>query len=87
MPVAYKIVIFMRTLCFTSGSTNIQVDTIRLHLFKVADKLIRTGLRLLLKLSSYHVHLELFYQVLGNIQQLYWQMKWPEFKIGFLFKD
>ena len=49
-----------------------QVDTIRLRLFKVAGKLIRTGRRLLLKLSSHHVHQELFYQVLGNIQQLCW---------------
>lgn len=69
---AYNIVNFMRTLCFTQGSANMQVDTIRLKLFKVAGKLIRTGRRLLLKLSSYHVHQGLFYQVLGNIQQLCW---------------
>lgn len=69
---AYNIVNFMRTLCFTQGSANMQVDTIRLKLFKVAGKLVRTGRRLLLKLSSYHVHQGLFYQVLGNIQQLCW---------------
>ena len=69
---AYNIVNFMRTLCFTSGAASMQVDTIRLRLFKVASKLVRTGRRLLLKLSSYHVHQELFYQVLGNIQQLCW---------------
>ena len=69
---AYNIVNFMRTLCFKSGSASMQVDTIRLKLFKVAGKLVRTGRRLLLKLSSYHVHQGLFYQVLGNIQQLCW---------------
>ena len=69
---AYNIVNFMRTLCFTSGAASMQVDTIRLRLFKVAGKLVRTGRRLLLKLSSHHVHQELFYQVLGNIQQLCW---------------
>ena len=69
---AYNIVNFMRTLCFTSGSASMQVDTIRLRLLKVAGKLVRTGRRLLLKLSSHHVHQELFYQVLGNIQQLCW---------------
>lgn len=69
---AYNIVTFMRTLCFTNGSAIMQVDTIRLRLFKFAGKLIRTGRRLLLKLSSYHVYQELFYQVLGNIQQLCW---------------
>ena len=58
---AYNIVNFMRTLCFTNGSASMQVDTIRLRLFKVAGKLIRTGRRLLLKLSSYHVYQELFY--------------------------
>ena len=69
---AYNIVNFMRTLCFTKASAGMQVDTIRLRLFKVAGKLVRTGRRLLLKLSSYHVYQELFYQVLGNIQQLCW---------------
>ena len=53
---AYNIVNFMRTLCFTLGSTSMQVDTIRLKLFKVVVKLVRTGRILLLKLSSYHVH-------------------------------
>ena len=69
---AYNIVNFMRTLCFTPGTTHMQVSTIRLKLFKVAGKLVRTGRRLLLKFSSHHVHQDLFYQVLGRIQQLSW---------------
>lgn len=69
---AYNVANFMRTLCFTPGSASMQVDTIRLKLFKVAGKLVRTGRRLLLNLSYYHVYQDLFYQVLGNIQQLFW---------------
>lgn len=58
----------MRTLCFTHGSIRMQVDIIQLKLFQFADKLVRTGCRLLLKLSSYHLHRGLFYQVFGDIR-------------------
>ncbi|WP_212741318.1 transposase, partial [Enterococcus songbeiensis] len=49
-----------------------QVDTLRLRLFKVAGKLIRSGRKLFLKTSSSHVYQNLFYYLLEKIQQLCW---------------
>nr|WP_258956685.1 transposase [Enterococcus malodoratus] len=46
----------------------------RLRLFKVAGKLVRSGRRLLLRMSSSHVYQDLFYQLLDKIQQLSWQV-------------
>ena len=65
---AYNIVNFMRTLCFTKKTKGFQVSTIRLFLFKVAGKLVHSGRKTFLKLSSYHVYQELFYKILWNIQ-------------------
>ncbi|SIO31944.1 Transposase DDE domain group 1 [Carnobacterium alterfunditum] len=70
---AYNIVNFMRTLCFTKETKGFQVSTIRLLLFKVAGKLVHSGRKTFLKLSSYHVYYELFHKILRNIQHFKWQ--------------
>ena len=49
---AYNIVNFMRTLCFTNETKGYQVSTIRLFLFKIAGKIVHSGRRQYLKLSS-----------------------------------
>lgn len=67
---AYNIVNFMRTLCFTNETKGYQVSTIRLFLFKIAGKIVHSGRRQYLKLSSYHVYQKLFYRILQNIQVL-----------------
>lgn len=67
---AYNLVNFMRTLCFTTETKGYQVSTIRLFLFKIAGKMVHSGRRKYLKLSSYHVYQKLFYHILQNIQVL-----------------
>lgn len=42
--------------------------TIRLFLFKIAGKMVHSGRRDYLKLSSFHVYQKLFYRILQNIQ-------------------
>ncbi len=69
---AYNIVNFMRTLFLSAKEATLQIDTLRLHLFKVAGKLVRSSRRLLLKLSTTHVFQDSFYQLLEKIQQLCW---------------
>ncbi|MFL2134697.1 hypothetical protein [Desemzia sp. FAM 24101] len=46
----------MQTLCFINETKGYQVSTIRLFLFKVAGKIVHSGRRNYLKLSSYHVY-------------------------------
>lgn len=70
---AYNIVNFMRTLCFTKETKGFQVSTIRLFLFKVAGKLVHSGRKTFLKLSSSHVYQELFHKILWNIQHFKWE--------------
>ncbi|MFL2101617.1 transposase, partial [Desemzia sp. FAM 23989] len=53
-----------RTLCFTNETKGYQVSTIRLFLFKIAGKIVHSGRRQYLKLSSYHVYQKLFYRIL-----------------------
>jgi len=67
---AYNIVNILRTLCFTGKWRGLQIQTIRLRLFKVAGKLVRTARRLYLKLSSYHVFQRDFYAIHDRIQKL-----------------
>ena len=52
---AYNMVNFLRTICFDSNWRGIQVNTIRLRLFKVAGKLVTTARQMYLKLSRTHV--------------------------------
>jgi len=67
---AYNIINILRTLCFTGKWRRLQIQAIRLRLFKVAGKLVRTARRLYLKLSSYHVFQNNFYTILDHIQKL-----------------
>lgn len=68
--IAYNIINFMRTICFEKNWKNLQVNTIRLRLFKVAGKLVSTARRIYLKLSSSHVYQAEFYGVFRRIQRI-----------------
>lgn len=65
---AYNLVNFMKTICLPVKEAAFQVDTLRLRLFKVAGKLVRSGRKLFLKTSSSHVYQNLFYYLLEKIQ-------------------
>lgn len=67
---AYNVVNFLRTICFEPKSKGLQVNTIRLRLFKVAGKLVTTARRIYLKLSSSHVYQREFYAVFRQIQRI-----------------
>ena len=67
---AYNVVNFLRTICFETKSKGLQVNTIRLRLFKVAGKLVTTARRIYLKLSSSHVYQREFYAVFRQIQRI-----------------
>ena len=67
---AYNLVNFLRTLCFEPKSKGLQVNTIRLRLFKVAGKLVTTARQIYLKLSSSHVYQREFYAVFRQIQRI-----------------
>ena len=65
---AYNLVNFLRTICFDSKWRGIQVNTIRLRLFKVAGKLVTTARQMYLKLSSAHVYQRELYAVFRKTQ-------------------
>ncbi|MRJ48335.1 IS1380 family transposase [Fundicoccus ignavus] len=67
---AYNLVNFLCTLCFEPKSKGLQVNTIRLRLFKVAGKLVNTARKMYLKLSSSHVYQREFYAVFRQIQRI-----------------
>ena len=67
---AYNLVNFLRTLCFEPKSKGLQVNTIRLRLFKVAGKLVSTARQVYLKLSISHVYQREFYAVFRKIQRI-----------------
>ena len=67
---AYNLVNFLRTLCFEPKSKGLQVNTIRLRLFKVAGKLVNTARQMYLKLSISHVYQREFYAVFRKIQRI-----------------
>ena len=67
---AYNMVNFLRTICFDSNWRGIQVNTIRLRLFKVAGKLVTTARQMYLKLSSAHVYQRELYAVFRQIQRI-----------------
>ena len=50
----------------------LQIQTIRLRLFKIEGKLILTGRRMMLKLSTHHVYKDEFFHILRQIQSLFW---------------
>lgn len=53
---AHNLVNFMKTICLSKTEAVLQVDTLRLRLFKVVGKLVRSSRRLFLKLSFSHVY-------------------------------
>lgn len=67
---AYNIINFLRTACFDKKWKGLQINTIRLRLFKVAGKLVNTARQVYLKLSSSHVYQEEFYKVFRRIQRI-----------------
>lgn len=67
---AYNLINFMRTICFEKSWAGLQINTIRLRLFKVAGKLVNTARRVYLKLSSSHVYQAEFYAVFRRIQRI-----------------
>lgn len=67
---AYNVINFMRTICFEKSWKTLQIDTIRLRLFKVAGKLVNTARRIYMKLSSSHVYQTEFYDVFHRIQRI-----------------
>src|SRR5699024_12790476 len=67
---AYNLFNFVKTCCFDKYWRELQVNTIRLRLFKVADKLVRTERRMYLKLSDSHVYQTEFYHVFRRIQRI-----------------
>ena len=67
---AYNVINFMRTICFEKSWKTLQIDTIRLRLFKVAGKLVSTARKIYLKLSSSHVYQTEFYDVFQRIQRI-----------------
>lgn len=69
---AYNLVNFMKTVCLPAKEAAFQVDTLRLRLFKVAGKLVKSGRKMFLRTSSSHVFQNLFYYLLDKIQQLCW---------------
>lgn len=67
---AYNLVNFLKTCCFDKKWKGLQVNTIRLRLFKVAGKIVSTARQMYLKLSSSHVHQAEFYDIFRRIQEI-----------------
>lgn len=67
---AYNIVNFLKQLALTKHDSGLCVSTLRIRLFKVAARVVHTGRRIQLRLSSYHVYHRLFYQALQRIQAI-----------------
>jgi hypothetical protein len=67
---AYNLTNWLRTLCFPKEQKNIQIDTIRTRIIKVASKLVKSGRSLYFKLSSSFVYQEFFWKILSRIQTL-----------------
>jgi hypothetical protein len=67
---SYNLTNWLRTLCFPKEQKNIQIDTIRTRIIKVASKLVKSGRSFYYKLSSSFVYQEFFWKVLRQIQNL-----------------
>jgi hypothetical protein len=67
---AYNLTNWLRTLCFPEEQKNMQIETIRTRIIKVASKLVKSGRSLYFKLSSSFVYPEFFWKVLQRIQKL-----------------
>ncbi len=67
---AYNLTNWLRTLCFPKEQKNMQIQTIRTRIIKVASKLVRSGRSLYFKLASSFVYATFFWDVLQRIQRL-----------------
>jgi|SRR5699024_7330857 len=67
---AYNLTNWLRMLCFPEGQKNMQIQTIRTKVVKVASKLVKSGRSLYFKLSSSFVDASFFWKVLRRIQNL-----------------
>ncbi|WP_040203110.1 IS1380 family transposase [Neobacillus jeddahensis] len=67
---AYNLTNWLRTLAFPPEQKNMQIETIRTRIIKVASKLVKSGRSLYFKLSSSFVYQEFFWNVLCRIQKL-----------------
>jgi hypothetical protein len=67
---AYNLTNWLRTLSFPKEQKNMQIETIRTRIIKVASKLVKSGRSLYFKLSSSFVYQEFFWKVLSRIQNL-----------------
>lgn len=67
---AYNLTNWLRTLTFPKEQKNMQIDTIRTRIIKVASKLVKSGRSLYFKLSSSFVYQEFFWKVLSQIQNI-----------------
>jgi hypothetical protein len=67
---AYNLTNWLRTLSFPPEQKNMQIETIRTRLIKVASKLVKSGRSFYFKLSSSFVYQEFFWKVLSRIQKL-----------------
>lgn len=65
---AYNLTNWLRNLAFPPEQKNMQIDTIRTRIIKVASKLVKSGRSLYFKLSSSFVYQEFFWKVLSRIQ-------------------
>lgn len=67
---AYNLTNWLRTLCFPEQQKNMQIQTIRNRIIKVASKLVRSGRSLFVKLASSFVYPTFFWKVLQRVQAL-----------------
>lgn len=67
---AFNLTNWMRTLTFPEGQKQMQIQTIRTRIVKVASKLVKSGRSLYFKLSSSFVYQKFYWKVLTCIQQL-----------------
>ena len=67
---AYNFSNWLRTLTFPEGKKQMQIQTIRMRLVKVASKLVKSGRSLYFKLSSSFVYQEFYWKILTRIQRL-----------------
>lgn len=67
---AYNLTNWLRTLCFPEGQKQMQIQTIRTRIIKVASKLVKSGRSLYFKLASSFVYATFFWEVLRSVQHL-----------------
>jgi len=66
---AYNLVNFLKTISFDESDKGLTIHTIRLRFLKIAGKLVHTGRQIYLKLSSYHVFQNKFYDAFHRLRR------------------